>query len=78
MVGDDPDENCNNANNIIGALHRIKRFHDEHPEAARPPVKRPDLSRRTDDNAMLIREGRSNSGLLDAAASDLHDSPGEH
>ena len=36
--GDDPDENHYNVNNFIGALRRIGQFHNEHPEAARPPV----------------------------------------
>ena len=38
-VGEDPDENYYNANNFIGAPHKIKQFHDEHPEAAGPPVR---------------------------------------
>ena len=36
--GDDPDENHYNANNFVGALHRIGQFNNEYPEAARPPV----------------------------------------
>jgi hypothetical protein len=30
----DPDENHYNANNVVGALHRIEQFHNEYPEAA--------------------------------------------
>ena len=50
---DNLDKNFYNANNFVGAPHRIKPFHNEYSEAARPPV-----TGETTDLAGGLPEGR--------------------